>query len=189
MVFTTSSSSCLPNPHIHNLLLQSRQIPLPLPQQLASHLLQTQCSLLPSTNKTCKGKLFGMSTGDTAHSPKMPHANRLKNGSSAKHISQMCFSTKKTGGKKNTNLMLHIWVGYYWRVFSYLPAKDLCQMTALHLGWLQHLPAACWTPSRPPAPSLPALPAASRPDSFCSRVQQCVLTDVAVAVATGSPRL
>lgn len=100
MVFTTSSSPCLPNPHIHNLLLQSRQLPLPLPQQLASHLLQTQCSLLPSTNKTCKGKLFGMSTRDTAHSPEMPHANRLKNGSSAKHISQMCFSTQKTGGKK-----------------------------------------------------------------------------------------
>lgn len=65
-------------------------------------------------------------------------------------------------GKKNTNLMLRIWVDYYWQVFSYLLAKDLCQMTALHLGWLQHLPGAAWSPacqhSITPSPTLSPSP-------------------------------
>lgn len=60
------------------------RIPSTLPLA-ASQFLQIQCSFLNST-KICTGKLSGMITIDPAHSPEMPHAIRLKNGSSAKHI-------------------------------------------------------------------------------------------------------
>lgn len=77
--------------------------------------------------------------------------------------------------------MLHIWADYQAQAFRYLPAKDLClsQMTALHLGWLLPPPAAAWCPS-----------GRLESDSFCSRMQQRLLTNAAVAVAamTVSPR-
>lgn len=86
--------------------------------------------------------------------------------------------------------MLHIWVDYQGQASSYLPAKDLClsQMTALHLGCLLPPPAAAW-PLLASTPWYP--PGRLESDSFCSRMQQRLLTDAAAAAVTAmtvSPR-